>query len=565
MGIRRTMIDGGRRRHHLSSFLSTSSRPALPRPSHGGVERLGAVSVLPTAETSDNFGMGAAIQSETSDVKPAGAGAGQLLTGRADPKELEALIEPGVADPGDEMSTPPVAPQPMPTPRSNLGLGKLVSLPGWRWRRRATVRAQVEDPEARRVKVEQDLAARIDAVRREADTAHAAQVAALEAQATAQVEATRCDAKTALAILATELEAQAADRVAALEAQAAGQVEATRCDAETALAILATELEAQAAAQVAALEAQAAGQVEATRCDAETALAILATELEAHATTRLEAAVRDARADAVCAAAETTQQHDTALAAVRAQVEDAEARRVKTEQDLAVRVDIVRREADTAHAAQVVALEAKAAAQIEAAVREAQAEAAQMLVATMREHDVTLVRVRADAHTDVAQAEDQLAELKEFAHRVEAQTAAQVEAAVRASAETAQQREADVRARARADVTRAEERLADVERTLTAVRKEADLAQAKVERLHAERTDQRRQARREALRQLAHVLAHMKAQFSAMRKGDANTKATPATWQAVTRRGMAKITGAFVLAGFTGTLIGWYLAFALVS
>ena len=548
------MIDGGRRRHHLSSFLSTSSRPALPRPSHGGVERLGAVSVLPTAETSDNFGMGAAIQSETSDVKPAGAGAGQLLTGRADPKELEALIEPGVADPGDEMSTPPVAPQPMPTPRSNLGLGKLVSLPGWRWRRRATVRAQVEDPEARRVKVEQDLAARIDAVRREADTAHAAQVAALEAQATAQVEATRCDAKTALAILATELEAQAAAQVAALEAQAAGQVEATRCDAETALAILATEL-----------EAHAAERLEATRRDAETALGILATELEAHATTRLEAAVRDARADAVCAAAETTQQHDTALAAVRAQVEDAEARRVKTEQDLAVRVDIVRREADTAHAAQVVALEAKAAAQIEAAVREAQAEAAQMLVATMREHDVTLVRVRADAHTDVAQAEDQLAELKEFAHRVEAQTAAQVEAAVRASAETAQQREADVRARARADVTRAEERLADVERTLTAVRKEADLAQAKVERLHAERTDQRRQARREALRQLAHVLAHMKAQFSAMRKGDANTKATPATWQAVTRRGMAKITGAFVLAGFTGTLIGWYLAFALVS
>ena len=102
---------------------------------------------------------------------------------------------------------PLVVPQPTPTPRSNLVLRKLISLPGWRWRKQAAsehltgnlahadlearraeeaqaaVRAQLEDAEARRVKLDQDLAVRVDTVRREADTARAAQVAAVVREA----------------------------------------------------------------------------------------------------------------------------------------------------------------------------------------------------------------------------------------------------------------------------------------------------------------------------------------------------------------------------------------------
>ena len=157
------------------------------------------------------------------------------------------------------------------------------------------------------------------------------------------------------------------------------------------------------------------------------------------------------------------------LAAVGAQLEDAETRRVKLEQDLAVRVDSVRRKADTALAAQVEVLKAQAA-------------------------------------------------------------------------ETAQQRDAEVRARARADVARAEERLAEVEQTLTAIRKEADLAHAEVERLQAERTDQRERSRREARGQHERQLADVKVRFSAMKDAEVNTKATLAEQRAMTRRGMAEIT-----------------------
>ena len=90
------------------------------------------MSVLPAAQSSDNLRMGAAIQSEPAAAEPDPAGT--LLTGRADSKGLEVLTEPGV-DRGDEMSLPLVA---------------------------------------RRVKLEQDLVMRVDSVRRNTNTAHAA-------------------------------------------------------------------------------------------------------------------------------------------------------------------------------------------------------------------------------------------------------------------------------------------------------------------------------------------------------------------------------------------------------
>ena len=413
-------------------------------------------SVLPAAQSSDNLRMGATIPSEPVAAEPDPAGT--LLTGRADSKGLEALTEPGV-DPGDEMPLPLVAPQPTQTPRSNLGLRKLISLPGWRWPKQATgehptgnlaeadleasraeeeqaaVRAQLDDAEARRAKLEQALA-RVETERRDADAAHVAQVTALEAQAADRLEATRRDVETALALLATELEAKAAAQVEAAAraaAETAQQHDAALAagraqldDAEARLlkleqALVQVETERRDAdtahvAQVAAVEAHAADRLEATRHDTETALALLATELEAHAAAQVAAAAR--------AAAETAQQYDAELAAGRAQLDDAEARREKLGQDL-VQVETERRDADTAHVAQVTALEAQAAEQLAAAVRAAQAEAAQMLGETMRQHDVALASVRTDAQVDMARAEDRVTELKqEVADRVEMHAAA---------------------------------------------------------------------------------------------------------------------------------------------
>ena len=203
--------------------------------------------------------------------------------------------------------------------------------------------------------------------------------------------------------------------------------------------------------------------------------------------------------------------------AVRADTDETDMQRVKLEEDLARRfarqVDSVRRKADTAHAARVAAVEAWAVGQveatrrdteaalaaqeadlktqattrIEAAVREAQTEATQRLVATMRQNDAAL---------------------------------------------------AEVRVRAQADVARAEARVAEVEQTLTAIRQQADLAQAEVQRVHAERAHEREQVRDET-----------------------RVRHEPKE-PAVARRGMAEITGAVVLAGFAGALIGWFVAFS---
>lgn len=206
--------------------------------------------------------------------------------------------------------------------------------------------------------------------------------------------------------------------------------------------------------------------------------------------------------------------------AVRADADETDMQRVKLEQDLARRfarqVDSVRRKADTAHAARVAAVEAwavgqveatrrdteaalaaqeadletQAATRLEAAVREAQSEATQRLVATMRQHDAALAEVRVEAQADVA---------------------------------------------------RAEERVAEVEQTLTAIRQQADLAQAEVQRVHAERAHEREQAKQV--------------------KDDTRVPLEP-TEPAVARRGMAEITGAVVPAGFAGVLIGWLVAFS---
>ena len=365
-------------------------------------------------EPPDKFPMGAVIQSESDP-------AGQLLTGRNDPKGPEALADPPVTSPGDDVSVPSMEPRGA-SPRS-LGLRKFIGLPGWHSRKLAAARAQLADAEARRAKLEQDLTARVGTVRREADTAHAAQVAALEAQTAARIKAVRRDAETALAILATELKTQAAKDIASAVHEA--QDEAVRVAAETAekhdAALTATQAElGDAEAQHLKLEEDLATQVASVRREAESALAAQMAASEAQAAAEVEAAVREARASARRSAAKTAGEHDAALAAARAQVDDAEVRRVKLKEDLTAQLDTARRRAETAHTAHVSALEAEAAGQVGAArraaeaalaaqetdlkeaaatqvavaVRAAQAEAAQLLAATAEQQEIALKGIR---------------------------------------------------------------------------------------------------------------------------------------------------------------------------
>ena len=265
----------------------------------------------------------------------------------------------------------------------------------------AVVRAQLGDAEARRVQLEEDLPVRLDAARQELATAHAAQVAALEAAAAEQLEAVRRGAETALATREAELKAHSAEQVemaargarddagraavdtaqqhdaalAAVQAQLE-DAEARRVQLEEDLPVrldaARRELAAEHVAQVAALEAATAGRLEAVRRDAETALATREAELKAHAAEQVEMAAREARDDAGRAAADTAQQHDAALAAVRAQLEEAEARQVQLEQDLPARVEAVRQELAAAHGVQVAALETRAAGRLEAVRRDAE-------------------------------------------------------------------------------------------------------------------------------------------------------------------------------------------------
>ena len=323
--------------------------------------------------------MGAAIQSETAAAEP-------------DPTGLEAgelRIRPELTTLDTVLGVPAPDHQPMPTRRSSLGLSQLISVSGWRLRKQAALQAQLEDAEARCLQLEEALPGRIAAVRREVDTAHAANVEALEAQAAEQLEATRRDAETALAILATELETRAVAQVEAAVSSAQDAAERVAADVarqhDAALTALQAQLEDTEAGRV-RLEADFPTRVAAVRHEADTALAARETELRAEASTQLAAAER--------VAADVARQHDAALAATRAQLEDVEARRAQLEDDLPMRVAAVRQEADTLHTAQVAALKAQAAAQLEAGVRAAQAEAAQTLVETVQQHDAVLAAVR---------------------------------------------------------------------------------------------------------------------------------------------------------------------------
>ena len=203
--------------------------------------------------------------------------------------------------------------------------------------RLVALRTELGDGEARRVKLEQDQAVRGDTVRREADSAHRAEIAVKAAEAAEQVAA--------------------AVRLANTEA--AQELVETLKQRDVALARL--------------------------RADARADVARAKDEL---------AQLNQAVAHASHAAAETVRQHAAELAAVQARLEDAEARRVKLEQDQAVRVDMVRREADNAHAAEVAALEERAAEQATAAVRAARADAANTSgqQALQRDSDVEVAR-----------------------------------------------------------------------------------------------------------------------------------------------------------------------------
>ena len=145
------------------------------------------------------------------------------------------------------------------------------------------MRSQLDDTEAGRVRLEEEIPERIDAMRQEADVARVAQVAALEAQAAEQRDAARRDAEAAVGAQETKLAAQAA-----------------------------------------------------------------------------------------------------VLTGVRAELDDTEARRMQLEEDLPVRLDVVRQELAAAHAVEVAALQTRGAAQVAAAVRDEQTEAAQMLVETVQ-------------------------------------------------------------------------------------------------------------------------------------------------------------------------------------
>ena len=383
------------------------------------------------------------------------------------------------------------------------------------------VRAELEAAEARQVRLEQDFVVRLDTLRREADTARRAQLEAAHVQAAERLEAA----------------------VGASQAGAARKL-----------------AEAQKKHDVALASVRADAQADATRTESRLA------EQQQQLVDRI-AGEADARVDKLRVAAETAQQHEVALTAVRAQLEDADARRATLEEELIVRVETARREADTAHAAQVAKVEAQAAERVEAAVCASQAEAAQQLAdrvegaETAELHDTALAALGAQLEEVEARRvklEEDLDTLRreaDTAYAVQAAAAEsqaeQVEAAVRTSHAEATKKLSDmqkrhnvalasVRAETRAGVSRAEDRLAEVQHTLTTTRKQAELAQAEIIRLQADRLNQRQPVRREAggpqERQLGKLV--------------------------VTRRGMADITGAVVLAGFAGTLIGWYVAFS---
>ena len=117
---------------------------------------------------------------------------------------------------------------------------------------------------------------------------------------------------------------------------------------EHAVRLKAVRREAEApAAQVAELEAQAAQQIQEQ----------IEAQVQEPIEVQVEAAVSEIRA-------ETTRQHDSALVAMQAELDNAEARQmehveqVERERDFAARAEAARREAEVAHAAEMTELKA---------------------------------------------------------------------------------------------------------------------------------------------------------------------------------------------------------------
>ena len=434
--------------------------------------------------------------------------------------------------------------------------------------------------EAQAAQLAQDFAfqidAQIDAVRREERTAHEAAVWALTTNAAAQLEAARRDATDALAAQAMKLDAKAAADVEAavriFQREAAdaladtvrqhnvtmatvrGEVQAAEAhratlerDLPAAVERARREEHAAHAAQVAAIEEQAAAQLDATRRDVDTALAILASELETKAAVHLEETLRAARNEAARAATETAQKHSAALAALRARLEDAEARRAKLEHDLPTRLEAARKEAIAAHASEVKKLRAHAAAQVDAAVREARDEASSEAAELARRHEALLSTLRAER--DEVEARRSLLDQEvgvEVARRrevavahaaelatVQTKATAQLEAAVQAAqdeavrilSETTRQHAAALSA-LQADLDAAAARRVTLEQELPvhveAARREAAAAHAaEVEALRAQAAAQvevaMREVRDEAARAAADTTMRHEAALATMR------------------------------------------------
>ncbi|MEQ1759242.1 MAG: hypothetical protein ABL986_13040 [Vicinamibacterales bacterium] len=426
----------------------------------------------------------------------------------------------------------------------------------------AAMRVDLDAAEARAAQLEQALPLHVEAVRREAATAHEAAVWALTTHAATELDAARRDAADALAAQATRLEAQAAAQVAAAvrtyQGEAADALAGTVKQHNAAIAAVRAELEdvekrrsrleldlpaavdlarqeekAAHAAQMAVLEEQAEARLASTRRDAETALALLAEELDARASTHLETTLRTARDEAGRAAAAVAQQHAGELGAMRAQLEDVEKRRATLERDLPVQVEAARREAGAAHANELTALRAHATAQIEAAVREAREDAAQAEAKAARRHVAAFAKLRGQREETEARAtrleQDLNIELVRrreagVAHAAElavlqAQAEARVEAAVReardeaarAASEVAQQHATSL-ALMQVDLDASEARRVQGERDtglqVEAARRDAHAAHAtEVAALRTQATAQVEVAMREAHDEAARAAA----------------------------------------------------------
>ncbi len=256
------------------------------------------------------------------------------------------------------------------------------------------LRAELEQAEARGVELQQNLSAQLEEARHEA-LAEAAQ---------------RHD------LVLLELRTQTDDaqaRLAQVERELATRVEEGR------------EAGAAHDAQVAELKTQAAEQVEAAVGQARAEMShALAETSQVHDTAlaRLRANIDQAearRAELEQTLAESGPDHDAALGQVRAEAEQAQARLAEVEQELASRIEATRQdasEANATHASQLSEVQARAAEQVESAARQAQAEMNQALAETAQQHEAALAAARAESE----QAQVRLAEVeRELASQME--------------------------------------------------------------------------------------------------------------------------------------------------